>query len=81
MEVGSFSYLQSAVEENDDVAVNIHDEATGASFESAFNNMWNDGEAFKVMDYSRPIPVIPLKGDAVRQNKQDHRPKEVMVRT
>lgn len=74
MEVGSFSYLQSAVEENDDVAVNIHDEATGASFESAFNNMWNDGEAFKVMDYSRPIPVIPLKGDAVRQKQTGSSP-------
>ncbi|WP_162487661.1 hypothetical protein [Paenibacillus sp. LC231] len=46
--MGSFNYLQSAVEENDDVVVNIHDEATGASFESAFNYMWNDGEAFKV---------------------------------
>ncbi|WP_213643766.1 phospholipase D-like domain-containing protein [Paenibacillus lautus] len=47
VEMGSFNYLQSAVEENDDVAVIIQDEATGASFESAFNNMWNDGEAFK----------------------------------
>lgn len=47
MEVGSFNYFQSAVEENDDIAVIIQDEATGASFESAFNNMWNDGEAFK----------------------------------
>lgn len=47
MEVGSFNYLQSAVEENDDIAVIIQDEATGVSFELAFNNMWNDGEAFK----------------------------------
>ncbi|WP_339267018.1 phospholipase D-like domain-containing protein [Paenibacillus sp. FSL K6-1330] len=47
VEVGSFNYFQSAVEENDDIAVIIQDEATGASFESAFNNMWNDGEAFK----------------------------------
>ncbi|MFE0555767.1 phospholipase D-like domain-containing protein [Paenibacillus sp. NPDC058910] len=47
VEVGSFNYFQSAVEENDDIAVIIQDEATGASFESAFNNMWYDGEAFK----------------------------------
>ncbi|MBT2762373.1 phospholipase D-like domain-containing protein [Paenibacillus sp. ISL-20] len=47
VEVGSFNYLQSSVEENDDVSVIIEDQATGASFESAFNNMWNDGEAFK----------------------------------
>lgn len=59
MEVDSFNYFQSAVEENDDIAVIIQDEATGASFESAFNNMWNDGGHSRIMDYSRPIPVIP----------------------
>lgn len=47
VEAGSFNFLQSAVEENDDVAIIIEDEATGAHFESAFTSMWDDGKAFK----------------------------------
>ncbi|WP_237391794.1 phospholipase D-like domain-containing protein [Paenibacillus dendrobii] len=51
VEAGSFNYLKSSVEENDDVALIIHDAAVGRQFENAFNNMWNDKERFS--DYSK----------------------------
>ncbi|WP_164817377.1 hypothetical protein [Paenibacillus lautus] len=50
----SLQQTQSSVEENDDFSVIIEDQATGASFESAFHNMWNDGQAFKAYGSSTP---------------------------
>ncbi|MGN7358000.1 phospholipase D-like domain-containing protein [Paenibacillus sp. SAF-054] len=47
VEAGSFNYLKSSVEENDDVALIIHDAAVGKQFEDAFNTMWNDKDRFQ----------------------------------
>lgn len=46
VEAGSFNYLKSSVEENDDVALIIHDPYVGKQFEDAFNQMWNDQNRF-----------------------------------
>ncbi|WP_054957219.1 phospholipase D-like domain-containing protein [Paenibacillus dakarensis] len=47
VETGSFNYLKSSVEENDDVAVFIEDDEVGRKFQSAFNNLWDNTERFK----------------------------------
>ncbi|MFC7680919.1 phospholipase D-like domain-containing protein [Paenibacillus sp. GCM10028914] len=46
VETGSFNYLKSSVEENDDVAVFIEDDEVGKQFQLAFNNMWDNTERF-----------------------------------
>ncbi|WP_422657731.1 phospholipase D-like domain-containing protein [Paenibacillus sp. EC2-1] len=46
VETGSFNYLKSSIEENDDVAVFIEDESVGEQFQQAFNKMWDDSVRF-----------------------------------
>lgn len=46
VETGSFNYLKTSIEENDDVAVFIEDESVGEQFQLAFNKMWDDPARF-----------------------------------